>query len=174
MNMIGMSISNLLSPLLSNQPIHPRRRKTEARINSFDNYTASIEGEDGESLDIHFIALQSTKPKAVPIVLLHGWPGSPLEFLGLLDLARNKYKQPSDLPYTFIVPSLPGYAFSSGPSSKSESTCETMAYVVDKLMTGLGFGGSGYVAQGGDIGSFVARILGAGYESCKAVHCECL
>ncbi|EGP86991.1 uncharacterized protein MYCGRDRAFT_71676 [Zymoseptoria tritici IPO323] len=143
-------------------------RKTEERINSFENYKATITGEDGENLDIHFLALRSSKPDAVPVVLLHGWPGSVLEFLGMLDLARNKYKS-EDLPYTFIVPSLPGYAYSSGPSMKSESTCETMAYFVDKLMVGLGFG-SGYIAQGGDIGSFVSRILGAQYESCKAVH----
>jgi pimeloyl-ACP methyl ester carboxylesterase len=119
---------------------------------------------------MHFIALRSAKSDAVPVVLLHGWPGSPLEFLGMLDLARNKYKS-EDLPYTFIVPSLPGYAYSSGPSLKTESTNETMAYFVDKLMVGLGFG-NGYIAQGGDIGSFVARILAARHEACKAAHSQ--
>lgn len=93
-----------------------------------------------------------------------------MEFLGLLDLARAKYAK-AELPYTFIVPSLPGYAYSGGPSLKQESTCESMADAVDRLMIGLGFG-SGYVAQGGDIGSFVARILASKYASCKAAHSE--
>lgn len=146
------------------------RRKTEARINSFENFKATIDGDDGEAIDLHFIALRSTKPNAIAVVLLHGWPGSPLEFLDLLELARTEYKD-SELPYTFIVPSLPGYGFSSGPSKRSESTCESMATVINKLMLGLGFAG-GYVAQGGDIGSFVARILAAQYEACKAVHSE--
>jgi microsomal epoxide hydrolase len=76
--------------------------------------------------------------------------GSPLEFLGLLDLAKAKYSD-SDLPYTFIVPSLPGYGFSGTMSTKVLGTCEYMAYVVDQLMAGLGFADR-YFAQGGDIG----------------------
>lgn len=117
---------------------------------------------------MHFIALRSAKANAVPIVLLHGWPGSPLEFLDLLEISRAKYKE-GELPYTFIVPSLPGYGFSGGPSQRSESTCESMAAIINNLMLGLGFN-KGYVAQGGDIGSFVARILAARYDACKAVH----
>jgi len=100
---------------------------------------------------------------------LHGWPGSFLEFLDLLDLVRAKYGA-DELPYSFIVPSLPGYGFSSGPSLQRESTCESMAFAVEALMIGLGFR-DGYVAQGGDIGSYVARILGAKF-SARAVHGE--
>ncbi|CAK1356652.1 unnamed protein product [Cercospora beticola] len=143
-------------------------RKTEARINSFENFKATVAGADGDEVDMHFIALRSTKANAIPVVLLHGWPGSPLEFLGVLEAARAKYDA-SDFPYTFLVPSLPGYGFTTGPSLQKESNCESMAELVNALMVGLGFGG-GYVAQGGDIGSFVARILGATYEGCKAVH----
>ncbi|KAH6716400.1 Alpha/Beta hydrolase protein [Leptodontidium sp. MPI-SDFR-AT-0119] len=134
-------------------------RKTEARINSFDNFKATVQGEDGVGYDIHFLALRSKKKGAVPVVLLHGWPGSPLEFLSFLELAQSKYK-PEGLPYTFIVPSLPGYGFSSGPSLQREWTLESTAYIIDKLLVGLGFE-TGYIAQGGDIGSFVARILAA-------------
>jgi microsomal epoxide hydrolase len=72
------------------------------------------------------------------------------------------------MPYTFIVPSLPGYGFSSGPSIERQSTCESMAHAIEQLMVGIGFG-TGYVAQGGDIGSFVARILAARH-SARAVH----
>lgn len=119
-------------------------------------------------MDLHFIALRSAREDAVPVVLCHGWPGSPLEFLDLLDLARNKYSE-SELPYTFIVPSLPGYGFSGGPGLQSAPSSGLAAVVVNSLMVGLGFG-AGYVAQGGDIGSFVARRLSAEYESCKAAH----
>lgn len=146
------------------------RRKTEARINSFDNFKATVATEDGTDMEMHFIALTSDKANAIPVVLLHGWPGSPLEFLSLLDLARSKYSA-ADLPYTFIVPSLPGFAFSSGPSQEKTSDCESIAYAVDQLMVGLGYG-NGYVAQGGDIGSFVARILAARHDACRAAHSE--
>jgi len=162
------------------------RRTTEDRINSFPNFKSSIKDDDGDTYDIHFVALFSQKKTAVPIVLLHGWPGEPflhlcvltehpdscigsfLEFLGVLDLLKAKYTS-ANLPYHVIVPSLPGYAFSSGPSRKRDWVCEDMARIMNKLMVGLGFGG-GYVAQGGDLGAFVARILAAQYEECKAVH----
>jgi len=162
------------------------RRTTEDRINSFPNFKSSIKDDDGDTYDIHFVALFSQKKTAVPIVLLHGWPGEPflhlrmlsehpdscigsfLEFIGVLDLLKAKYTS-ADLPYHVIVPSLPGYAFSSGPSRKRDWDCEDMARIMNKLMVGLGFGG-GYIAQGGDLGAFVGRILAAQYEECKALH----
>lgn len=142
-------------------------RKTEARINSFPNFTVPIE-EDGFTFDVHFVALISQKPDAAPLLLSHGWPGSFLEFLAALDMLRTKYK-PEDLPFNVIVPSLPGYGYSSGPPLDRNWTTEKMAAVLDKLMVGLGFG-NGYIAQGGDIGSFVSRVLGVTSEFCKAVH----
>nr|POE93043.1 putative phospholipid-transporting atpase neo1 [Quercus suber] len=142
-------------------------RKTEDRINSFPNFTVPIE-EDGYEFKIHFVALFSKKKGAVPLTLLHGWPGSFLEFLSVLDVFRQKYGE-DDLPYHLIVPSLPGYGYSSGPSTENNFTTEGIAHVIDKLMVGLGFG-SGYVAQGGDMGSFVSRVLGATADACKAVH----
>jgi microsomal epoxide hydrolase len=51
------------------------RRQTEARINSFPNYTVPVSNQAGESYDIHFVALFSENSKAIPVVLLHGWPG---------------------------------------------------------------------------------------------------
>ena len=91
-----------------------------------------------------------------------------LEFLPLL---KNQYST-SDLPYHLIIPSLPGYAFSSGPPTDRNFTLTDAADLLHEMMIQLGFG-SGYVAQGGDMGSRVARILGAKYDSCKAVHCGC-
>lgn len=142
-------------------------RKTEARINGYPNYTVEIE-QDGYKFNIHFAALFSTKPDAVPLLLLHGWPGSFLEFLGALDVLRKKYT-PDTLPFHVIVPSLPGYGYSSGPPLDRDFTTEEMAAVLDKLMVGLGFG-DGYISQGGDVGSFVTRILAVSSPSCKAAH----
>ena len=142
-------------------------RKTEDRINSYPNYTVEIE-EEGFKFDVHFIALFSEKKDAVPLALLHGWPGSFLEFLGTLDVLKSKYNEDT-LPFHVIVPSLPGYGYSSGPPLDKNSTTEGIANVVDKLMVGLGFG-DGYISQGGDIGSFVSRVIGVTKESCKAVH----
>ena len=143
-------------------------RKTEARINSYPNYTVDIE-EGSSSFTIHFVALFSKKSDAVPLLLMHGWPGSFLEFLGVLDEFQKKYDE-NTLPFHLIVPSLPGYGYSSGPPLDKDFNTEGMARVMDKLMVGLGFG-DGYITQGGDIGSFVSRILAATSPACKAAHC---
>ncbi|KAF9892940.1 hypothetical protein FE257_000532 [Aspergillus nanangensis] len=138
-------------------------RACEERINRFPQFTTQI-----EDINVHFAALFSEKPDAVPIVLIHGWPGSYLEFLPVLELFRDEFN-PSTLPYHLIVPSLPGYVFSSGPPLDRNFTNDDSARILDQLMKGLGFSG-GYVSQGGDIGSRVSRILAVDYESCKAAH----
>ncbi|KAF4632914.1 hypothetical protein G7Y89_g5203 [Cudoniella acicularis] len=142
-------------------------RKTEERINSFPNFVVPVEYE-GDLFSIHFVALFSQRQDALPVLLLHGWPGSFLEFLGVLDVYRNKYSA-ADLPYHIVVPSLPGYGYSSGPPLDKSFELKDVAQILDSLMTGIGFS-SGYVAQGGDIGSFLSRILGVTSKHCKAVH----
>lgn len=86
----------------------------------------------------------------------------------MLDLLKKKYPA-KDLPYHVIVPSLVGYAYSSGPPLGRDFGVRDQADVMDKLMVGLGFG-SGYVSQGGDVGSFVSRVLAAKYKSCKGMY----
>ena len=143
-------------------------RKREDYLNSFPNFTTSIkDNETNFTFDIHFAALFSEKHDATPIVFLHGWPGSHLEFLGVMDVLRKKYK-PQDLPYHVIAPSLPGWTLSSGPPIDRDFLTEDIARVVNKLMVGL-FGDTGYVAQGGDIGSYVCRVIQT-YPTCKAIH----
>ncbi len=85
--------------------------------------------------------------------------------MAILQLLKDKYK-PETLPYHVVVPSLPGYTLSSGPSTSTDSGYQDAARILDRLMSVLGFG-DGYVAQGGDIGSAVARIMGATYAGCK-------
>ncbi|ODH19659.1 hypothetical protein ACO22_06163 [Paracoccidioides brasiliensis] len=145
-------------------------RKSEDYINSFPNFIATVHLPVKKELSkVHFVALFSHKPDAVPIALFHGWPGSFLEFLPLLTLMKEKYT-PQTLPYHLIVPSLPGYAFSSPPPLTHDFNCTDVSNIMNQLMLDLGFGPSGYLAQGGDLGSFVARGLSTEHEACKAIH----
>lgn len=145
-------------------------RKQEKHINSFSNFKAIVEDDVVGPTSIHFAALFSQRKDALPLLLLHGWPGSFLEFLPVLDILRNKYTR-ENLPYHVIVPSLPHYGLSGGPSDV-ELTMEDAARLLNQLMLDLGFGG-GYVAQGGDIGSFLTRILSATSPAVKAFHSTC-
>ena len=163
------------------------RRQRETEINSFPQFKIEIEFS-GRAHSIHFCGLFSEQVDATPVLLLHGWPGSFLEFLPILNLLRDAYT-PQSLPYHIIAPSLPGYVFSSGPSAGTDFTLLDAAEILNQLMQGLGFE-SGYIAQGGDVGSKLARILARKYYSCKgessvpslnlfadsppAVHCSCV
>lgn len=89
-----------------------------------------------------------------------------MEFLPMLQLFRDEFN-PTTLPYHIIVPSLPGYAFSSGPPLDRDYGTGDAARIIDKLMKSLGF--QAYVAQGGDIGCRIARILAVDYECCKGL-----
>ncbi|EGU82709.1 hypothetical protein FOXB_06764 [Fusarium oxysporum f. sp. conglutinans Fo5176] len=142
-------------------------RAAEKHINSYNHWTVPIKDEKGD-FTVHFTGLFSSKPDAVPVVMLHGWPGSFLEFLKILSILKDKYT-PETLPYHVIVPSLPGYAFSDKPPLDKDFGIRDVSRIVNSLMVQLGFG-SGYIAQGGDIGSRVSRVLTATYDECKAAH----
>ena len=86
----------------------------------------------------------------------------------MMALLREKYTSDT-LPYHVIVPSLPGYTLSGGPPLDKDFGLEDVGRVLNQLMIDLGFGSTGYVAQGGDVGSFVARLLGSSKE-CRAIH----
>ncbi|KAF2493584.1 epoxide hydrolase [Lophium mytilinum] len=143
-------------------------RAHEKHINSFPNFKLGVKDKDGDESAIHFAALFSEKKDAIPVVFLHGWPGSFLEFLPMLSLLKNKYS-PEELPYHVIVPSLPGYTLSAGPPLDKDFTTPDAAFIINNLMIELGFG-NGYVAQGGDVGSFIASELLSQYNECKAKH----
>ena len=141
-------------------------------MNSFPNFKATVpvnpRTSSSPAMQVHFTTLFSQNPNAVPIILAHGWPGSFLEFLPMLSLLKAKYTDPAQLPYHLMVPSLPGYAFSDAPPIDRDFGLEDVAAILDHLMTSvLGF--PSYVAQGGDVGSRVVRILCATYPKCRAV-----
>lgn len=113
-----------------------RRRACEAKANLFPQFTVDI-----EDIKLKLAALYSKKPDAVPITLIHGWPGSYTEFLPMLQLFSEEFT-PITLPYHLIVPSLPGCAFSWGPPLDRDFTSEDSARILDKLMQALGLVGA--------------------------------
>jgi hypothetical protein len=137
-------------------------RAQEKHINSFSNYKMQI-----EDVDLHFVALFSEKKDAIPIIFMHGWPGSFIEFLPMLTLVKEKYSA-KDLPYHLIVPSLPGYTLSTVQSTEKEWKLEDSSRVLNQLMLNLGF--DRYLAQGGDVGSFTSQIMNISYDSCVGMH----
>lgn len=144
-------------------------RSHEDRINSFPNFKAEVKDAWGNNIDLQFLALFSTKPDAIPLVFLHGYPTSICDFLDILDLIRKQTPTAADLPYHIIVPSLPGYGYSSGPPPEADYDVDKAASAINALMVGLGFS-SGYLAQGGDLGSFISRHLALKCEACKGMH----
>lgn len=147
-------------------------RAQETFINSFAQYKQTVVGPtSGQTFDLHFAALFSLREDAIPIIFMHGWPGSFLEFIPMLDILRSRYT-PETLPYHVIVPSIPDYGFSSRPndSALQELNMEFAAEAMNELMLSLGFGSTGYVAQGGDVGYALARAMANNHAACKTSH----
>ncbi|BGP40178.1 hypothetical protein JCM10449v2_004136 [Rhodotorula kratochvilovae] len=136
----------------------------EAKINEVDHFTTTVEDE-GHAYKVHFLYHESKDPNAIPLLLLHGWPGSAFEFVEVIKLLRES-TNPS---FHLIAPMEPGYGWSSGPPLDRGFGMFDCARLLDKLMTGLGYGDS-YAVQGGDIGSGLARILAVQYDGCKAIN----
>lgn len=140
----------------------------ERRINDVPNFKLKVE-HDESVFDVHFAALFSKNPDAIPIVLLHGWPGSFLEFLPILEKLQAQYaSDPASLPYHIIVPSLPGFGFSQ-VSDKVRVQQDVVVHVINKLMIQLGFAGK-YIAQGGDVGSELVKKMILRCPEVKAAH----
>lgn len=121
----------------------------QQRLNRFPQFRTPIDG-----LDIHFLHVPSRHPNAMPIVLTHGWPGSFVEFLGVVDALANP-DNPDDA-FHVVVPSLPGFGFSGKPTAPGW-TLARVAAAWDGLMTGLGYDRFG--AQGGDWGAMVSTAI---------------
>lgn len=129
-------------------------RAHEARLNQIPQYTTTIDGQN-----IHFLHVRSEEPAAVPLLLLHGWPGSVLEFAGMIGPLTDPRAHGGDPSRAFhvVVPSLPGYGF-SGPTAEPGWDSAQMAKVFAALMSRLGYARWG--AAGGDAGALVGRELG--------------
>ena len=125
-------------------------RAQEARLNQLGQFTTEIDGQT-----IYFIHERSPRSDAVPLMLIHGWPGSVLEFLALIEPLTHP-KDSSTPAFDVVVPSLPGFGF-SGPTTSRGWDSVRMAKALIVLMDRLGY--SRYGIQGGDWGSAVAQEM---------------
>src|SRR5215216_2677807 len=124
-------------------------RKVEAKLNSYPHFITEIDG-----LDIHFMHVRSRHENALPLIVTHGWPGSIIEQLKIIDPLTNPTAYGANATDAFhvVIPSMPGYGFSGKPMSTGWGP-ERMGRAWDVLMRRLGY--TRYVAQGGDWGAFV-------------------
>ena len=130
-------------------------RAQEAALNAWPQVTTTVDGTR-----VHALHVRSPEPDAVPLVLLHGWPGSVVEFLRVLGPLSDPGAHggdPADAVH-LVVPSLPGYGF-SGPTPDGGWTPARMARAVAELVARLGY--DRYVVHGGDWGAHVGRDLAA-------------
>lgn len=128
-------------------------RAAEARLNAFDQYTTTIDGQR-----FHLLTRRSPNPDALPLLLVHGWPGSVAEFAAVIDPLADPAAHGGDAADAFhvVVPALPGYGF-GGPTTEAGWNVQRAAAAYQELMSRLGH--ERYGVQGGDWGSFVVRHL---------------
>ncbi|KAH8896588.1 alpha/beta-hydrolase [Thozetella sp. PMI_491] len=146
-------------------------RKQEAILNSVPQFKLGLNDSDGESYSIHFAALFSPNKSAIPIILSHGFPDSYMIYMPILQKVQQLYAvTPDDLPYHLIVPSLIGTGFSSHPPLTKQFFTTDNARIFNELMKALGFGTTGYIAQGNDVGSMISEYMLTEFNECKAAH----
>jgi pimeloyl-ACP methyl ester carboxylesterase len=129
-------------------------RKCEAKLNALPNFVTEIDG-----LDIHFIHVRSQHEDALPIIVTHGWPGSIVEQLKIIEPLTNPTAHGASASDAFhvVIPSLPGHGFSAKPTARGWDPARVArAWVV--LMKRLGY--DRFVAQGGDWGAAVTQQMG--------------
>jgi pimeloyl-ACP methyl ester carboxylesterase len=139
--------------------------RLEARLNEFPHFITEIDG-----LDIHFIHARSQHADALPLIVNHGWPGSIVEQLKIIERLTDPAAHGASASDAFhvVVPSMPGYGFSGKPTTTGWGP-ERMARAWDELMHRLGY--EHYVAQGGDWGAFVVDQMGLqAPEGLLAIH----
>jgi pimeloyl-ACP methyl ester carboxylesterase len=129
-------------------------RKVEARLDASPQFLTTIDG-----VDIHFIHVRSKHPNALPIIITHGWPGSIIEQLKIIDPLTNPTAHGGSASDAFdvVIPSMPGYGFSAQPTTTGwDPPHIARAWTV--LMKRLGY--RRYVAQGGDWGALIVDLMG--------------
>jgi pimeloyl-ACP methyl ester carboxylesterase len=128
-------------------------RKCEAKINAVPNFITEIDG-----LDIHFIHVRSMHDDALPMIVTHGWPGSIIEQMKIIDPLTNPtaYGGSAADAFHLVIPSLPGYGFSGKPAAPGWNPA-SIAKAWATLMRRLGY--TKYVAQGGDWGNAISEVM---------------
>ncbi len=140
-------------------------RKVEARLNALPNFITQIDG-----LDIHFIHVRSRHENALPLIVTHGWPGSIIEQLKIIDPLTDPTAHGGSASDAFhvVIPSMPGYGFSGKPNSTGWHPAHIARAWVE-LMKRLGY--TKFVAQGGDWGAIITDLMGAqGHPELLGIH----
>ncbi|MCZ6618860.1 MAG: epoxide hydrolase [Gammaproteobacteria bacterium] len=140
-------------------------RRVETRLNTHPQFHAELDG-----LNIHFLHIRSPEENALPLVMTHGWPGSVVEFLKVIEPLTDPVNHGGDAGESFhvICPALPGYGYSDKPTQPGWGV-EKIAEEWANLMARLGY--ERYVAQGGDWGAAVTTMIGIqDTEHCSAIH----
>ena len=129
-------------------------RRCEAQLNALPHFITEIDG-----LDIHFIHVRSKHENALPLIVTHGWPGSIVEQLKIVDPLVNPTAHGASASDAFhlVIPSMPGYGYSGKPTTTGWGP-ERIARAWDVLMKRLGY--TNYVAQGGDWGAVIVDLMG--------------
>jgi pimeloyl-ACP methyl ester carboxylesterase len=128
-------------------------RKCETKLNASPEFVTTIDG-----VDIQFIHVRSREPNALPLILTHGWPGSPLEFLKVIGPLTDPvaYGGRAQDAFDVVIPAIPGYGFSGKPTDLGWNP-DRVARAWDVLMKRLGY--TRYVSQGDDHGSVISDAL---------------
>ena len=129
-------------------------RKCEARLMALPNFITEIDG-----LDIHFLHVRSKHESALPLIVTHGWPGSVVEQLKIVDPLTNPtaYGGSASDAFHVVIPSMPGYGFSGKPTTTGWDPAHIARGWVE-LMKRLGY--TRFVAQGGDWGAIITELMG--------------
>jgi pimeloyl-ACP methyl ester carboxylesterase len=130
-------------------------RKCEAKLKALPHFVTNIDG-----LDIHFIHVRSKNPNALPMIVTHGWPGSIIEQMKIIDPLTNPtaHGGKAEDAFDLVIPSVPGYGYSGKPTTAGWGP-ERIARAWAELMRRLGY--KKYVAQGGDWGALITQLMGA-------------
>jgi pimeloyl-ACP methyl ester carboxylesterase len=128
-------------------------KKAEAKLNAYPQFITNIDG-----VDIHFIHVKSKERSAMPLLLVHGWPGSLFEFIKIIDPLTNPtaYGGKAEDAFDVIIPSLPGFGFSGKPTEKGWDI-DRIGKAFSVLMNRVGY--KRYVAQGGDWGAGIVNSM---------------
>ncbi len=128
-------------------------RRVETKLNALPEFVTTIDG-----VDIQFIHVRSREPRALPLILTHGWPGSPMEFLKVIGPLTDPvaYGGRAEDAFDVVIPAIPGYGFSGKPTDSGWGP-DRVARAWDVLMKRLGY--TRYVSEGGDHGSVISDAL---------------
>lgn len=142
-------------------------RQAEAQLNKYPQFTTDLQAEGFETMSVHFIHQRSSAKDAIPLLFIHGWPGSFYEGIKLIEPltqgggagGANGEGGPK---FHIVVPSIPNFGFSQGTRNRGFSI-EHHAEILNKLMLRLGY--DRYATQGGDWGWFISRALSLRYPA---------